>query len=65
MNKVYNLNDEDLPEDLFIIRNIFLTKDKNESLHDYFIRKNITCFCPKCRKKTESIEKAKQITLTF
>lgn len=68
--KIWELDDPELPKDLFMLRDVFLPKPKpvndrgyKESLHDYFQRKNIKCFCNKCRVLIKEKEQKKQSLL--
>lgn len=66
--RVYNLDDEDLPKKLHHLRDIFLRKSEEgrkpgEPLHDFLMRRNIACFCRKCRAERE--QKAKENNATI
>lgn len=57
--RYWHLKDPTLPEEFKKIRQVFLEEAKeprkrNESLHDYLLRKSIKCWCRKC--KTEEVE---------
>lgn len=49
--RLWRLTDKDLPKQFHIIRDVFIAgpRQPGESLHDYFMRRGIKCFCPKCR----------------
>lgn len=65
MNKVWSLDEADLPKELHYLRDIFLVKKERvpqprgdrkptESLHDYLTRKNISCFCRSCNAERKA-----------
>lgn len=64
--RLWKVDDPDLPENLHMIREVFMKpaeepkrepvvqkdgRKEGESLHDYFMRKGIKCFCNQCRGK--------------
>lgn len=63
--RVYNLTDKDLPEELILVKEVFVDYEKtierrgNESLHDYFTRRAFKCFCKPCAKKRQLERNAK------
>jgi hypothetical protein len=72
MTKIWDIKDRDLPKIFYPIRDIWLPKEeqyysrkKSESLHDYFIRKKLPCFCRNCVKERKLEEQKKQEILDF
>lgn len=74
--KVWDMRDLDLPLELQTVRYIFtgqLADDKlgethsprarNESLHDFFTRKGLKCFCKNCKKERAKDVLSKQQVL--
>ena len=66
-NRVYNIDDPDLPESLHEVRKVFSKpqppkndRGRNETLHDYFTRHKLKCFCRECRAKIKAAEAEKQ-----
>lgn len=58
IQRVYNLTDKDLPDNLLLVREVFLnevlnSRKRGESLHQYFTRKGFKCFCKACSRKRE------------
>lgn len=48
MTRIYTVFDNDLPEKLNIVKNVFLPKRNNSSLHKFYTSKGIKCFCADC-----------------
>lgn len=68
--RIWEVGDADLPEVFHPVRKVFMAKPveqkdgrkEGESLHDYFTRKKMKCFCNNCRKKPESVQTDEGLT---